>query len=50
MGNIFAILIATLDSIPVSGEQNHRKMIAVMDVLHKMERSANEEEEKDGTG
>ena len=48
MSNIFTAIIQTLNTIPVSGDENHRKMIVVIDTLRRMEKTAEEKEDGDG--
>ena len=45
MNNIFSMLILALNSIKVCGEDDMRKMLGVIDMLKKMEQTANEKEE-----
>jgi hypothetical protein len=46
MPNIFSALVMTLNSIPVTGEDNMKKMLGVIDTLKRMEQAA---QEKEGT-
>lgn len=50
MTNIFTTIIQTLDTIPITGEDNINKMAGVFSVLRKMEAAADapEKEETDG--
>lgn len=47
MPNIFSALVVTLNSIHVSGEDDMRKMLGVIDTLKRMEKAAQEKEETD---
>ena len=47
MSNVFSILINTLDTIPVTGEQNLRKMLGVLSTLHQMEAAVNKPDEEE---
>ena len=47
MPNIFSALIVALNSIHVSGEDDMRKMLGVLDTLKRMEQAANKEEVTD---
>lgn len=44
-GNIFTALLRILDTIPITGEENMKKMAHVFQILHGMEQMANEPEE-----
>ena len=50
MNNIFAALISTINTIPVTGEENYRKMLVVIETLRKMEQASNAPEEEKGEG
>lgn len=52
MNNIFTALIQMLSTISVRGEADTKMMAQVFDILHRMERAANEPEkpEEDGDG
>ena len=51
MPNIFSALIVTLNSIRVSGEDDMKKMLGVIDMLKRMEQAADKkDEEVDGDG
>lgn len=43
-GNIFTALLRILDTIPITGEENMKKMANVFQILHRMEQMANEPE------
>ena len=40
--NIFTALLRILDTIPITGEENMKKMANVFQILHRMEQMANE--------
>ena len=42
--NIFTALLRILDTIPIAGEENMKKMANVFQILHRMEQMANEPE------
>ena len=46
MNNIFSSLIMVLNTIPVTGEENQRKMLMVIDTLRRMEKAANKPEKE----
>ena len=48
MPNIFSALIVTLNSIRVSGEDDMRKLLGVIDTLKRMEQAAQEKEGDNG--
>lgn len=48
MPNIFSALIVTLNSIRVSGEDDMRKLLGVIDTLKRMEQAAQEKEDENG--
>lgn len=39
--NVFSVLIATLNSITISGEDNLKRMLSVLKVLHVLENATN---------
>lgn len=43
MSNIFTVVIKILDTIPITGEENLKKMANVFQILHQMESVAEEE-------
>lgn len=45
MPNIFSALVVALNSIHVSGEEDMKKMLGVIDTLKRMEQAAQEKEE-----
>lgn len=47
MPNIFTALVIALNSIHVSGEEDMKKLLGVIDALKRMEAAANKEEAKD---
>ena len=49
-GNIFTGLIRILDTIPITGEENMMRMANVFQILHGMEKMANEPEEVNEDG
>lgn len=44
--NIFTALLRVLDTIPITGEENMKKMANVFQILHGMEQMANEPDEE----
>lgn len=48
--NVFSVLIATLNSVTVSGEDNFKRMLSVLKVLHVLENAANTPEGGEADG
>ena len=48
MPNIFSAIIVTLNSVRVSGEDDMKKMLGVIDILKQMEQAADKEVDGDG--
>lgn len=48
MTNIFTSIIRILDTLPITGEENVKKMTVVFSLLHKMEAAAEAQDDEEG--